>query len=127
MLPATAQTARPRAKTDPESRRAPLCDQRRATREAVFRRVHICSGSANPELALEIAKVFGTPLGHPRLDRFADGEIGCELRESVRGADTYVVQPTCSPVNDTLMELLIMVDALRRASAGSITAVLPYY
>src|SRR5438128_8967836 len=67
------------------------------------------------------------PLGQCRVSRFSDGETFCEIRENVRGVDTYIIQPTCSPVNDSVMELLIMVDALRRASAGSITAVMPYY
>ncbi len=67
------------------------------------------------------------PLGKSRVSRFSDGETFCVIQENVRGVDTYVVQSTCSPVNDNVMELLIMVDALRRASAGSITAVIPYY
>ncbi len=87
----------------------------------------IFSGSANPGLAAEIAAVLGTRLGEVRLSHFSDGETFCEIRENVRGADAYVVQPTSSPVNDHVMELLIMCDALRRASVGSITAVLPYY
>jgi ribose-phosphate pyrophosphokinase len=85
------------------------------------------TGNANPALAEEIAKVLSTPLGEARVSRFSDGETFCEIRENVRGLETYVVQPTCSPVNDNLMELLIMCDALRRASAASITAVIPYY
>ncbi|MEB2312122.1 MAG: ribose-phosphate pyrophosphokinase [Sorangiineae bacterium] len=91
------------------------------------KRICLFTGNANPELATEIAKVLGTPLGEARVSRFSDGETFCEIRENVRGLDTYVVQPTCSPVNDNLMELLIMCDALRRASAASITAVIPYY
>jgi ribose-phosphate pyrophosphokinase len=91
------------------------------------KRVCLFTGNANPELAGEIAKVLDTPLGEGRVSRFSDGETFCEIRENVRGLDTYVVQPTCSPVNDNLMELLIMCDALRRASAASITAVVPYY
>ncbi|MCC6214315.1 MAG: ribose-phosphate pyrophosphokinase [Polyangiaceae bacterium] len=90
-------------------------------------RVCLFSGNANPELSLEIGKVLGTPLGQVRIQRFSDGETFCEIGENVRGMDTYIVQPTCSPVNDNLMELLIMCDALRRASASSITAVMPYY
>lgn len=85
------------------------------------------SGNANRELAEEIAHGLGTRLGAARLSRFSDGEMFCQIEENVRGVHTYVIQPTCSPVNDNLVELLIMVDALRRASAGSITAVLPYY
>ncbi len=91
------------------------------------KRVCLFTGNANPELALEIAKVLDTPLGEARVSRFSDGETFCEIRENVRGLDTYVVQPTSSPVNDNLMELLIMCDALRRASAAAITAVIPYY
>jgi ribose-phosphate pyrophosphokinase len=89
--------------------------------------VCLFTGNANPELAAEIAKVLDTPLGEVRVSRFSDGETFCEIRENVRGLDTYIVQPTCSPVNDNLIELLIMCDALRRASAASITAVIPYY
>lgn len=85
------------------------------------------SGNANRELAEAIAVGLGTRLGAARLSRFSDGEMFCQIEENVRGVHSYVIQPTCSPVNDNLIELLIMVDALRRASAGSITAVLPYY
>ncbi|MEI9950986.1 MAG: ribose-phosphate pyrophosphokinase [Pseudomonadota bacterium] len=91
------------------------------------KRFCLFTGNANPALATEIAKVLDTPLGEARVSRFSDGETFCEIRENVRGLDTYVIQPTCSPVNDNLMELLIMCDALRRASATSITAVMPYY
>jgi ribose-phosphate pyrophosphokinase len=91
------------------------------------KRVCIFTGNANPELASDISKVLDTPLGEARVSRFSDGETFCEIRENVRGLDTYIVQPTSSPVNDNLMELLIMCDALRRASAASITAVIPYY
>ena len=85
------------------------------------------SGNANRELAEEIAHGLGTRLGAARLSLFSDGEMFCQIEENVRGVHTYVIQPTCSPVNDNIIELLIMVDALKRASAGSITAVLPYY
>jgi ribose-phosphate pyrophosphokinase len=91
------------------------------------KRFCLFTGNANPALATEIAKVLDTPLGEARVSRFSDGETFCEIRENVRGLDTYVIQPTCSPVNDNLMELLIMCDALRRASVNSITAVMPYY
>jgi ribose-phosphate pyrophosphokinase len=91
------------------------------------KRVCLFTGNANPELSQEIAEVLATPLGEARVSRFSDGETFCEIRENVRGLDTYVVQPTSSPVNDNLMELLILCDALRRASAASITAVIPYY
>ena len=91
------------------------------------KRVCIFSGNANSELALEIAKVLDTPLGEARITRFSDAETFVEIRENVRGLDTYVIQPTCSPVNDNLMELLIMCDALKRSSAGRITAAIPYF
>src|SRR5215831_16438777 len=96
-------------------------------RRAVFKRVAIFSGNANPALTQEICQALEFPLGKSKVSRFSDGETFCVIQENVRGVDTYVVQPACSPVNDHVMELLIMVDALRRASAGSITAVIPYY
>ena len=92
----------------------------------MFKRVAIFSGNANPVLAQEICQVLDYPLGKAKVSRFSDGETFCVIEENVRGVDCYVVQSTCSPVNDSVMELLIMVDALRRASAGSITAVIPY-
>jgi ribose-phosphate pyrophosphokinase len=87
----------------------------------------IFSGNANPVLAKKICDIMGVPLCEAKVSRFADGETDAHILESVRGEDCYVVQPTCPPVNDNLMELLIMTDALRRASAGRITAVMPYY
>ncbi|MCK6534771.1 MAG: ribose-phosphate pyrophosphokinase [Polyangiaceae bacterium] len=92
-----------------------------------LKRICLFTGNANPQLAQEITQVLGSPLGEARVSRFSDGETFCEVRENVRGLDTYVVQPTSSPVNDNVMELLILCDALRRASAASITAVIPYY
>ncbi len=89
--------------------------------------VRIFSGNSNPELAREISAYVGVPLGNARVGRFSDGEIRVEIEESIRGADVYVIQSTCAPVNDNLMELLIMADALKRASAGSISAVIPYF
>lgn len=89
--------------------------------------VRIFAGNSNPELAREICGYIGTGLGTARVGRFSDGEIRVEIEESVRGADVYVIQSTCAPVNDNLMELLIMLDALKRASAGSISAVMPYF
>jgi len=85
------------------------------------------SGNANRALAEEIAQYLRVPLGESEVSRFSDGEIFVQFNENVRGADVFVIQPTCPPVNDTLMELLIMTDALKRASAHRITAVLPYY
>jgi ribose-phosphate pyrophosphokinase len=84
-------------------------------------------GSSTPTLGQEIADYLHTPLGRVTLMRFADGEIYCRYEENARGEDAFVIQSTCHPVNEHLMELLIMVDALRRASAGRITAVMPYY
>ncbi len=83
--------------------------------------------NANPGLAEEIVEILGIPLGDAEVTRFSDGEIRVKVNESVRGADIFVVQPTCAPTNDNIMELLIMVDALKRASAGSINVVMPYY
>jgi len=93
----------------------------------MFKKVCLFSGGANPELAASIASYLETPLSKVRITRFSDNESFVELNENVRGVDAFVIQPTSSPVNDNVMELLIMCDALRRASAGSITAVIPYY
>jgi ribose-phosphate pyrophosphokinase len=93
----------------------------------VFKKVCLFSGNANPPLASAIAQYLEAPLGKCRVMQFSDGESFVEIGENVRGVDAYVIQPTSSPTNDNVMELLIMVDALRRASAGSITAVIPYY
>ena len=93
----------------------------------MFKSISIFTGGANRPLAEATAACSGIRLGQADLTRFSDGEIFARIGDNVRSADVYVIQPTCSPVNDNLMELLVMVDALRRASAGSITAVLPYY
>jgi ribose-phosphate pyrophosphokinase len=85
------------------------------------------AGNANPVLAREICTYLGAELGAAEVGRFSDGEIHIRIRENTRGCDVFVIQSTCPPVNDNLMELLIMVDALRRASADRITVVLPYY
>lgn len=87
----------------------------------------IFCGNANRELAEEISEYLGVPLGEAKVKRFQDGEIAIEINESVRGADVFVLQPTCNPTNDNIMELLIMIDALKRASARRITPVIPYY
>ena len=87
----------------------------------------IFTGNSNPELAREVAELLGTSLGDCTVAQFSDGEAHVEILENVRGRDVFVIQPTCSPTNDNLMELLIMVDAMYRASAGRITAVIPYY
>ncbi len=83
--------------------------------------------NANPRLAEEVVEILDIPLGDAEVSRFSDGEIRVKVNESVRGADIFVVQPTCAPANDNIMELLIMVDAFRRASAASINVVMPYY
>lgn len=91
------------------------------------KRLKIFTGNANPGLAEEIAGYLGVNVGAAKVTRFSDGEIQVKINESVRGADVFIIQPTCQPVNENLMELLVMVDAVRRASARRITAVLPYY
>jgi ribose-phosphate pyrophosphokinase len=85
------------------------------------------TGNANPVLAQEIASHLGIELGKAMVDRFSDGEVTVEIRQNVRARDVFVLQPTCTPTNENLMELLIMVDALKRASARRITAVIPYF
>jgi ribose-phosphate pyrophosphokinase len=85
------------------------------------------TGNANPVLAQEIAASLGVQLGQAMVGRFSDGEVNVEIRQNVRARDIFVVQPTCSPINDNLMELLLMVDAIKRASARRITAVIPYF
>ncbi len=90
-------------------------------------RLRIFSGSANFALSTEVARYLGMDLGPMVRKRFADGELYVQIQESIRGCDVYLIQPTCYPVNDHLMELLIMIDACRRASARQITAVIPYY
>ncbi|MGH7429467.1 MAG: ribose-phosphate diphosphokinase [Candidatus Methylomirabilaceae bacterium] len=90
-------------------------------------RLILFSGNANRPLSQEIADYLGVPLGEAEVSRFADGEILVQIFENVRGADVFVIQPTCRPVNENLMELLVIIDALKRASAWRITAVMPYY
>ncbi len=85
------------------------------------------SGNANPTLAHDIARHLRLPVGRAAVSRFSDGEVNVEIMENVRGRDVFIVQPTCPPTNDNLMELLMMTDACRRASAGRITAVVPYF
>jgi ribose-phosphate pyrophosphokinase len=87
----------------------------------------VFSGNANPKLAQQIVTRLGIPMGDATVSQFSDGEIAVELNENVRGREVFVVQPTCAPTNDNLMEMIVMVDALRRASAGRITAVVPYF
>lgn len=92
-----------------------------------MKRIVLVSGNSNPKLASQISDFLDVPLVDPQIVRFANGEIFCEIEKNVRGADVFVIQSTCPPVNDNLMELLIMIDALKRASAQSITAVIPHY
>lgn len=87
----------------------------------------VFTGNANPALADNIAKNIGVPLGYASISKFSDGEVSVELNENVRGKDVFVIQPTCAPTNDSIMELLLMADALHRASANRITAVIPYF
>ena len=87
----------------------------------------IFTGNSNPAFAEEIAEIMGKPLGKATVTKFSDGEISVNIWESVRGLDIYIVQATSNPVNDNLMELLIMIDAMKRASAGRINAIIPYY
>ena len=87
----------------------------------------VFSGNANPKLALSVTQHLNIPLGRATVNRFCDGEVAVEINENVRGQDVFVLQSTCAPTNDNLMELMIMVDALRRASARRITAAIPYY
>ena len=89
--------------------------------------IKLFAGNATPELAKRIAKHLYTSLGDATVGRFSDGEIQVQINENVRGADVFIIQSTCAPTNDNLMELVVMVDALRRASAGRITAVIPYF
>ena len=89
--------------------------------------IKIFTGNAHKELAADIAKELGVPLGDAEVGRFSDGEISVNINETVRGVDAFIIQTTCSPVNGNIMELLIMIDAFKRASAGRITAVIPYY
>lgn len=96
-------------------------------RSGVFSDYKIFTGNSHIELAKEIADIMGKPLGKTTVTKFSDGEISVNIWESVRGIDVYIIQSTCSPVNDNLMELLIMIDAMKRASAGRINAIIPYY
>ncbi len=89
--------------------------------------LQIFTGNAHPELAQEIVDFLGMELSKAKVSKFKDGEVRLEINESVRGNNVFIIQPTCAPVNENLMELLIMVDAIRRASAKSITTVIPYY
>ena len=92
-----------------------------------FGELKVFSGSAHPELAREIATFLGIKVGQARLRRFPDSEVSFQIDENIRGTDVFVVQPTCSPVDQHIMEMLVMIDAFRRSSAARSTAVIPYY
>ena len=96
-------------------------------KNGVFSNYKIFAANSHPELAEEISSIIGKPLGEAKVSKFSDGEISVGVGESVRGSDCFIIQSTCDPVNDNLMELLIMIDAMKRASAGRISAVMPYY
>lgn len=102
-------------------------EKKRASKQNENKRMKIFCGSSNRALAEEVCRFIGVPLGESRLQRFSDGEVHFQLLENVRGTDVFLVQPTCFPVDQHLVELLIMIDALKRASAGRITVVIPYY
>ncbi len=99
----------------------------RNMRSGIFSDYKVFAGNSHTELAEEIASIMGKPLGKATVKKFSDGEVSVNIGESVRGIDVYIVQSTCNPVNDNLMELLIMIDAMKRASAGRINAIIPYY
>ena len=96
-------------------------------RDTTRHSLKVFTGNAHPALAKEISANLGVPLGKAFIGKFPDGEVRLQILENVRGADVFLIQPTCQPVNDNLMELLILIDAFRRASANRITAVMPYY
>jgi len=106
---------------------APSPERKRARNLSEDKRFRLFSGTANPELARKIGEHIGVKVGETKLQRFADGEVFFQLLENVRGVDVFVVQPTCYPVDQHLVELLVMIDALKRASAARITVVMPYY
>ncbi len=95
--------------------------------QASMSKLVVFTGNANPELASKVARHLHIPLGDAHVGRFSDGEIAIEINENVRGSDVFIIQSTCAPTNDSVMELIVMADALRRASAGRITAVIPYF
>jgi ribose-phosphate pyrophosphokinase len=122
------QTSAPhaaKAATDKAEKPAP--EKKRSGRLTDAKRFKIFCGSANKALCEEVCKFVGVPLGETKMQRFSDGEVYFQLLENVRGADVFVIQPTSFPVDQHLVELLIMIDALKRASAGRITVVIPYY
>jgi ribose-phosphate pyrophosphokinase len=105
----------------------PAADRKRTRNLSEDKRFKLFSGTANKPLTEEIGRHIGVPVGEVKIQRFADGEVYFQLLENVRGVDVFVVQPTCYPVDQNLVELLVMIDALKRASAARITVVVPYY
>ena len=105
----------------------PVPERKKTRNLSEDKRFKLFSGTANPKLTEAVGKHIGVPVGEAKLQRFADGEVYFQLLENVRGVDVFVVQPTCYPVDQHLMELLVMIDALKRASAARITVVVPYY
>ena len=120
-----AQAATPEAAKGKDVKPAP--ERKRGRNLSEDKRFKLFSGTANRPLAEEIGRHIGVPVGEAKLQRFADGEVYFQLLENVRGVDVFVVQPTCYPVDQHLVELLVMIDALKRASAARITVVVPYY
>ena len=116
-------TPRPEVELTP----APGMAERLRSRDLPDSQLMVFTGNANPDLAAEITAHLSLPLGKAVVGQFSDGEVMTEIQENVRGRDVFVVQPTCAPTNDNLMELLVMIDALRWASAKRITAVMPYF
>jgi ribose-phosphate pyrophosphokinase len=110
-----------------DAKQAPAPERKKPTKLSEDKRFKLFTGTANPRLAQAIGEHIGVKVGEAKLQRFADGEVYFQLIDNVRGVDVFVVQPTCYPVDQHLVELLIMIDALKRASAARITAVVPYY
>src|ERR1700745_1321501 len=116
--------------TSEKTEKKPMADEkpeRKPQRARVDDKFKIFSGTANEGLADEVCHFLGMPRGQAQVTRFADGECYVQIQENVRGADVFVMQPTCRPVDEHLMELMLMIDALKRASARRITAVIPYF
>jgi len=118
----TGETSKPK-----DGKQAPATERKKSTKLSEDRRFKLFCGTANPKLAHSIGEHIGVKVGEAKLQRFADGEVYFQLLENVRGVDVFVVQPTCYPVDQHLVELLVMIDALKRASAARITVVVPYY
>ena len=125
--PAAGKAPAPAAQAAPATGAKAAPERKRLRNLSEDKRFKLFSGTANKPLAEKIAQHIGVPLGEVRIQRFADGEVYFQLLENVRGQDVFVVQPTCYPVDQHLVELLIMIDALKRASAARITVVVPYY